>query len=247
MLREVPFHYVIFAVGNSDRETMEKPMHPIGESTPFDYHVVPLIRCLEQLKQHPIKKFIHCSTVLLYDANKVTLPVSEDAPVDPYLNKYVFSKHLAEQTCAFYSADIPIINLRLANMYGPTTRKRWDFISATTARLLEKGEATVRGTKSARDFIYVEDVADAIVRLLETRYTGTLNMGSGVMTSLKDVVSLLERVSGGRITDRDLPVEGPLKFRCDMTAMRYVIDWAPRFSIEEGVRRTFEVIKSVHG
>ncbi len=59
----VPFDKFIFILGNSDRENMEKEHLLPGEPTPFDYHVIPLIQVLEQLKQYPLKKFIHFSTI----------------------------------------------------------------------------------------------------------------------------------------------------------------------------------------
>ena len=80
-LKGVPFDKVIYIIGNTNHSNLEREMIPHGEPTAFDYHVTPLLQTLEQLKQYPIKKFVHFSTILLYDEKKITLPVSENAPL----------------------------------------------------------------------------------------------------------------------------------------------------------------------
>ena len=96
-LREVDFDKVIFIVGNTDHHNLEKEVTPEGEPTAFEYHTIPLIQALEQLKQRPLERFVHFSTVLIYDEHRITLPVSEHSPIDPYKNRYVLSKYLGEE------------------------------------------------------------------------------------------------------------------------------------------------------
>ena len=244
VLSDEKFDNVIFIIGNSDHYNMEKENLSPGEPTAFDYHLLPLIQTMEQLKHYPIKKFIHFSSVLIYDENKVTLPVSENSPINPYKNRYVMSKYLGEEACKFYAKWIPIINVRLSNIYGPTPLERFDLIHVLIHQLFEKGEGKVWTTKPSRDFIYIEDAAHAIVKLLKTDYTGTLNLGTGTQTSVREVVDILQEISGCPITDSDQPVSGPMRFRCDMTTINRLINWKPQYSTEDGVRRTYELMKS---
>jgi nucleoside-diphosphate-sugar epimerase len=242
VLRHVDFEKVIYIIGNTDHHNLEKQTLDPKEPNAFDYHVTPFLHVMEQLKHYPIKKFIHFSTVLIYDEKKITLPVSERAPIDPYKNRYVLSKYMAEEACKFFARWIPIINVRLANLYGPTPLTRFDLIHVTCRKLLAEGKAEIWSDRPTRDFIYVEDAADAIVRLLEPDYTGTLNLGTGVMTSVRRVIDVLEEVSGCPILVRNEPVQGPMQFRCDMTTLNRLIDWKPRVSIEQGIRRTYELM-----
>jgi len=244
VLRRIPFDKVIYIIGNTDHYNLEKESVPRGEPTAFDYHLTPLLETMEQLKQYPIKKFIHFSTVLIYDEKKITLPVSELAPIDPYKNRYVLSKYLAEECAKFYARWVPIITVRMANLYGPTPLKRFDLIHKLIHQLLENGRGQVWNTRPSRDFIYVEDAADAIIKLLETDYTGTLNLGTGTMTSVRTIVGLLREISGRPITDLNQPVQGPAEFRCDMSTIKGLIHWEPQYSIEKGVRRTYELMDS---
>lgn len=241
-LGDVEFDKVIYIIGNTNHSNLERETIPPGEPTAFDYHVTPLLQTLEQLKKRPIRKFIHFSTIFLYDEKRVTLPVREDAPIDPYKTRYVMSKYLAEEVAKFYSKQIPIITIRLSNLYGPTALKRWDVIHGLCRGLLETGRAKIWSVRPERDFIHVDDAAQATVKLLDTSYTGTLNLGSGTMTSIARVKEILEQVSGGTIEVLDKPVQGPMKFQCDTTALSRLIDWAPR-SIEAGLRSTFEAMR----
>ncbi|MGZ4780139.1 MAG: NAD-dependent epimerase/dehydratase family protein, partial [Thermoanaerobaculia bacterium] len=101
---------------------------------------------MEQLKHHPIKKFIHFSTILIYDEKKIKLPVSEHSPIDPYKNRYTLSKYIGEEACKFYAKWTPIINVRLSNIYGPTPLKRFDLIHLLIHQLLNTGTGKVWST-----------------------------------------------------------------------------------------------------
>lgn len=239
-LDNVEFDKVICIVGNTDHHAMERETIPCSEPTAFDYHVTPLIQVMEQIKHRKIKKFIHFSSVLIYDEKRIRLPVSEHSSVNPYKNRYVMSKYLGEELCKFYRNWMPIINCRMCNLYGPTPLKRFDLIHELTHKLLNDGRAEVWSTKPGRDFIYVEDAAHAIVKLLYADYDSTVVLGSGVMTPVRHVIDLLAEISGCPISSREQPVSGPLEFRADLTTLRKLVDWRPRVSVEEGVRRTFE-------
>lgn len=243
-LRDVDFDKVIYIIGNTDHHNLEKKEVPRGEQTAFDYHVVPFLQSMEQLKDFPIQKFIHFSTILVYDEKRISLPVSEDAPIDPYKNRYVLSKYMAEEACKFYGRCVPIINVRLSNIYGPTPLERFDLIHVLIRRLLREGKAEVWSTRPERDFIYVEDAAHAIVQLLETDYTGTLNLGTGMMTPVRTVIDILRELSGCTIEDLDQPVNGPMKFVCDITTLNHLIPWKPTTTVEDGVRKTYEQMKA---
>jgi nucleoside-diphosphate-sugar epimerase len=243
-LERETFDKVVFIIGNTDHHAMEREDIPRGEPTAFDYHVTPLLQAMEQLKRFPITKFIHFSTILMYDERRITLPVSEHAPIDPYKNRYVLSKYLAEEACKFYAHWLPIINVRFSNLYGPTPLRRYDLIHVLVNQLLDEGHGRVWSTKPRRDFIHADDAAEAIVDLLDADYTGTVNLGTGTMTPVGHVVSLLEELSGCPIDVQDVPVEGFMEFRCDMTTLERIVDWRPRISIEDGVRDTFETMRS---
>ena len=243
-LGDVRFDKVIYLIGHSDNHGMEKDKLERGELSTFDYHLFPTIQVLEQLKEYPIRKLIHFSTILLYDPTRIELPVSETAPVDPYRTRYVLSKHMSEEACTYYSAWIPIINVRISNTYGPTRLKRFDLVATLIRQVLENGRGSVWSTKPYRDFIHVEDVAHAVVKLLHSEYSGTVNLGTGTMTQVKSIVELIQELSGCEIEDRDREVTGPMRFECDMSTISRIIDWTPRYATRDGVTDTYTLMKS---
>ncbi len=242
-LRDVSFDRVIFIVGNTDHYAMEREIIPQGEMNAFDYHVIPLIQAMEQLKLYKLKKFILFSSVLVYDEKKISIPVSETAPIDPYRNRYVMSKYLAEEVARFYSNWVPIITVRMANLYGPTPLERFDLIHVVSRKLVRDGRAEVWSRRPKRDFIYVEDAAKAVMQLLHSDYTGVVNLGTGIMTEVGEVIDTLQEVSGCPIVDRDIAVQGPMDFQVDTSTIFRLIDWRPEVPVREGVRRTFLAMK----
>ena len=91
---------------------------------------------------------------------------------------------MAEEALHFYRRWIPITNVRLSNIYGPTPLERWDLIHVLCRKLLREGRAADVEHRPERDFIYVEDAARAVIELLDADYDGTLNLGTGAMTSV---------------------------------------------------------------
>lgn len=242
-LDDVEFDRVIYIIGNTDHHNLEAETLELGSLTAYDHHPIPLIRTLEQLKGRPLKRFVHFSTVLIYDEKNMTLPVSETHPIDPYKNRYVNSKYLAEEASKFFANWIPTTIVRLNNLYGPTPLRRFDLAHVVSAKLLETGRAEIWTRRPSRDFIYVEDAAHAIVKIVHADYDGTLNLGTGIETLVGDVLDILGEVSGGEIIDLDQHVNGPMRFYCDMTTLRRVIDWEPQVSVREGTRMTYEQMK----
>lgn len=242
-LDDVDFDRVIYIIGNTDHHNLEKERLDPNEPNAFDYHVTPLIQTLEQLKHRPIEKFVHFSSVLVYDPERITLPVSEDAPIDPYRNRYVLSKYLAEEVSKFYERWMPIVTCRFCNLYGPTPLERHDLIHVTARKLVAEGEAEIWNGTPSRDFIYVTDAADAILKLVASDFAGLVNLGTGIETSVRHAMDVLSEVSGCPIRIGNRPVDGPMRFRADTRRLESEIDWEPRVSIEDGVREVWEKSK----
>lgn len=238
------FERVIFAVGNSDRPGLDREDVPAGEPNAYHYHTLPLLDVFEQIKAYPIRSFVRFSTIHVYDMSRATLPVGEDAPIDPYRSRHAFSNHLGDEACRFYSQRFPIVNVRLSNMYGPSRARRYDLIDAIITQILAAGRAEVMSLEPERDFIYADDVADAALLLSNVEQTCTVNVGSGEATSVRRIVEILRDVSGCPITSLDRAVDGPMRFQCDVRAIERLTGWRPRVSIDDGLRRTYAQMKT---
>ena len=238
VLDEIDFDKVIFLIGSSNH-------HEINLKTTMgvDFNLYPLVKILAYLKNRKIKKFICFTTILLYDQKKMTLPVNEDQLINPYINDYVFSKFLSEQIVHFYKDQIPSIIVRLSNIYGYTKLRRPDLVPTIMQDIFLKDNVTIWSDVPKRDFIFTEDAADAVLKLLNVDYIGTLNLGTGKMSSIKDITKIIENLSGKKIISENKDVSGPLEFSTDISKIKKITGWSPQYTLEEGLKKTYNIMK----
>ena len=238
-LDSMEFDKVIFLIGSSNHHEINKSI-----TMGLDYNLYPTKKILNYLSKRKIKKFISFSSILLYDVNKIKLPVDEKQDINPFVNDYVFSKYLSEEVVKFFYNKVPSIIIRLSNVYGYTRLIRPDFVPALIQRSLSDKEIKIWSDKPKRDFIYSEDASDAIIKLLDTDYTGILNLGTGTMNSCSEIVSIIEKLSGKKVISEDKKVWGPMEFNSDITLLRKLTNWKPKHSLEEGLEKTYNIMKN---
>jgi len=238
LLDDIEFDNVIFLVGNSNH-------HEINSSCMMgmEYNVIPLKKILHYLKGRKIDKFVCFTSILLYGNEPKGRPVNEQDEIHPYQNEYIFSKYLAEQVVEFYKKEVPIINIRLCNIYGDTSLIRPDLVPTLIKDVLTKDNPTVWNMNPKRDFIFTTDAASAIVKLLDTDYTGNINLGSGSMSSIKDIANIIEDISGKKITSLEKNVDGVMEFVADISLLKSLINWEPEHSLRDGFEKTFSAMK----
>lgn len=234
VLDNVEIDNVIFLIGSSNHHFLNSQV-----VAGIDYNVYPLKKALSYFAGRQINKFVCFTTILLYDALISTKSVSEMHPTNPYINDYVFSKHLSEEIVEFYSDRVPSIVVRCSNIYGPTKLVRPDLIPTLIQDVINKDEVSVWSKKPQRDFIYLEDAADAVMSLLDSPYTGKVNLGTSKTTSVGDICNTLEKLSGKEITSLDIEVTGPMHFCCDISRIKEWTGWSPKHTIEEGLEKTY--------
>jgi len=237
VLDKLDFDKVIMMIGNSNHTILntEKPYHIEA----MEKNVIPLTKIFTYFKQRPIKKLISFSSILLYDRSQMVLPVHEHQPINPYQNNYVFSKYLGEEVAKFYSS-VPNITVRLTNIYGPSTAlDRPDLVNQLVEGLVFKKKAQVLNLLPQRDFIYTKDASEAIVKLLDTDYTGPVNVAAGQIHSVGDIVKILEDESKIKIEVLNGAATGHMKFVADNSLLKSLIDWEPKYNLDTGLRETY--------
>ena len=238
-LDSIEFDKVIFLIGSSNHHEINKSI-----TMGLDYNLYPTKKILNYLSKRKIKKFISFSSILIYDVNKIKLPVDEKQDINPFVNDYVFSKYLSEEVVKFFYNKVPSIIIRLSNVYGYTRLIRPDFVPALIQKSLSDKEIKIWNDKPKRDFIYSEDASDAIIKLLDTDYTGILNLGTGTMNSCSEIVSIIEKLSGKKVISENKKVWGPMEFNSDITLLRKLTNWKPKHSLEEGLEKTYNIMKN---
>ena len=239
VLDQIDFDKVIFLIGSSNHHEIN-----LKSTMGIDFNVYPMMKIMSYLKDKNIKKFICFTTILLYDQKKMTLPVDETQLIDPYLNDYVFSKYLSEEIIKLYEKYVPSIVVRLSNIYGYTKLKRPDLVPTIMQDIFSKKNVSIWSDLPKRDFIFTEDAADAVLKLLDVDFTGVLNMGTGRMNSIKRITEIIENLSGKKIISENKDVSGPLEFNTDISKLKKITGWAPKHNLEEGLTKTFNIMKN---
>ena len=237
-LDKINFDKVIFLIGSSNHHIINKKID-IGIKFNFE----PLIKIMEYLKTRKIKKFICFTTILLYENEKPGTPVSERNKTNPYKNNYVFSKHLMEEIVKFYKKSIPSIVVRLCNIYGYSKLKRPDLVPTIMQDLFKKKSISVWSKKPIRDFIFAEDAADAVVKLLNTKLTGVVNLGTGKSYSVNKLTNIISKLSSKKIKTKNRKVSGPYKFVANIGLLKKNTNWKPKHSLSEGLEKTYKIMK----
>jgi len=238
-LDKIDFDKVIFLIGSSNHHEIN-----LNSTMGIDFNVYPMIKILSYLKQRNIKKFICFTTILLYDQKKMTLPVDESQPTNPYINDYVFSKYLSEEIVKLYEKHVPSIIIRLSNIYGYTRLRRPDLVPTIMQDIFLKEKVSIWSDLPKRDFIFTEDAADAVLQLINTEYTGVLNLGTGQMNSIKNISKIIENLSGKKIISENKNVSGPLEFISDISKIKKITGWSPKYTLEQGLTKTFKIMKN---
>jgi nucleoside-diphosphate-sugar epimerase len=153
-----------------------------------------------------------------------------------------------------WAKDVKISIARLFNVYGenePLGKKAHvvaDLISkALRCRHGEKFTVNGNGQQS-RDFLYVTDCVYALLRLEERAANPpvVVNVGSGEATTIATIAEKVTALSGKDIKieyDSSKPA-GPISRTANMTRARTLLDWQPRVSIDEGLKRTYSWVES---
>jgi nucleoside-diphosphate-sugar epimerase len=242
-LDQVDFDSVIFLIGSSDHKILNA--HP---TMAIEKNVLALSAFLTYLKasERKIKKVVNFTTMLQYDSLKMSIPCDESQPRNPYVNNYVMSKYISELITEKYRDSFPIIDVRISNVYGPTALYRPDIVPSLIWSVLEKGEATVWNKSPKRDFIYVEDAVTAVLKLIDSSFSGPVNLGSGVSSSVRELCTCIEDLSGLHVGDQGIPVTGHMEFCQDLSLIKSLIDWEPMFDLARGLEQTFNQMKVLH-
>jgi len=204
------------------------------------------IRLLEACALEGVRKVIYASTGgALYGEGR-RLPATEDHPVNPEA-PYGASKHALEHYLYLWRLlhGLDFTVLRYPNVYGPRQNPHGEAgVNAIFIGLMLEGRRPkIFGTgEQVRDYLYVGDVVEANVLALTQGSGEMVNLGTGVGTSVLDIVRELNAILGTSLE----PIHEPARageiqrIYLDATRAKQVLGWAPSVSFTDGLRRTVE-------
>lgn len=174
-------------------------------------------------------------------------PLREDmapAPMSPYGASKLYGEGIVGASHA--SFGMTGVSLRFANVYGPMSGHKKSVVSLFLRRVAAGKPVTVYGTgRQTRDFLFVEDVSRAVERALSARRSGVYHLGTGVETSVNQLIRAIERVSGRKLAVERAPARAADAARSfvDLSAARRDLRWEPRVSLDQGLARTLEWLR----
>jgi GDP-D-mannose 3', 5'-epimerase len=217
------------------------------------------LNCLEYGRLAGVKKFFYSSSACMYPEYNQLDPdnpkCSEDsaypaAPDSEYGWEKLFSERLYLAYMRNYGVQVRIA--RFHNIFGPEgtwcggREKAPAAICRKVAEASDGGSIEIWGDgKQTRSFLYIDECLEGVRRLVESDFTGPVNLGSEEMVTINRLAEIAIEISGKRLSIRH--IDGPLGVRgrnSDNRLIREKLGWAPSASLHEGVEKTYAWIQS---
>jgi GDP-D-mannose 3', 5'-epimerase len=215
------------------------------------------LNMLHAAQQAGVKKIFYSSSACMYPEYNQLDPenpkCSEESayPAAPD-SEYGWEKLFSERLYLTYQRNLGITVkvARFHNIFGPQGTWRGGREKAPAAICRKVIEAQDGGTieiwgdgKQTRSFLYVEECVDGVRRLMESDFSGPVNIGSEEMISINDFAKLIAEISGKKIIINNIPgPEGVRGRNSDNALIQEKLGWAPSHSLREGITKTYHWI-----
>ena len=225
------------------QESIEKPQRY------YDVNVNGTFNILEEARKKDVK-LVLIGTCMVYDLSS-SEAINEEHSLNPK-SPYAGSKLAAENLALsyFHAYGLPVVVTRPFNTYGPYQKSNMEggVVSIFIRALLEEKALNVFGDGTqTRDLLYVEDCAEFIVKAsINKKAIGeTINAGCGEDIAIKDLALLIcKDVERIRYVKHHHPQSEIPKLLCNYRKANKLLGWEPKTSLEEGIEKTKEWIKS---
>ncbi len=207
------------------------------------YNILGLINMLYLSCKYNVRKFVFASSAAVY-GNSSEAAVAEEDECNP-VSPYGVSKLTGEYYCKLWKEiyGLDTICLRFSNVYGPrqSTKGEGGVVVTFMNNIFNNKALLVHGSgEQTRDFIYVEDVVDAIYKAAEFCSCDILNISANVSNSIQDLAKLVQKIYS------PVKIEYTKARKGDILHSRLVNDkavkelnWTPMYSLEQGIKKTY--------
>jgi len=211
---------------------------PVGD---LCRNVVTTLRLVDWCADHGAPRLVLASSMSVYGQQDDPMFVAESSATWP-LSGYGVGKLAAERYLHVYRDLVPSVALRMFNTYGPgqnLDNLRQGMVSIFVAQAVREGRITVKGSLDRfRDFVHLDDMVEVWIRAgrVEGVVGRTLNVGSGIKTTVGELASMISAAVGGcpiRATEGTPGDQFGITASTDL--LQSVLDFVPSISISEGV------------
>lgn len=213
---------------------------------PVEYNAVNVggtVSLMTAMRDAGIRRVILASSGAAY-GEQLYQPVSESAvmrPTSPYAVSKLASEYYVQSIGALWKIESVV--LRIFNAYGPYQQlppSHAPVIPRFVRQALSGGSLVIHGDgKQSRDFLYIDDAVRALERAATTRDIdqACINIGSGVDTTMNQLVDAIETLVGTRVHRlyNEEEASGVSRLVADISLASKLLDWSPRVSLDEGL------------
>jgi UDP-glucuronate 4-epimerase len=234
------------------RHSLEAPQDYI------DNNITGFLNILQACRKHPVRHLVYASTSSVYGLNG-TMPFHESQSTEHPISLYAVTKKANEMMAHAYGHlfAVPTTGLRFFTVYGPWGRPDMALFKFTDAILADRPIQVFNNGKMARDFTYVDDIANAVTRIARAEprvnpdwsalnpdpaTSGTapyriFNIGNSNSVNLMDYVAALEQALGRKARIEYLPMQPGDVARtwADTSALAAAVGYRPATSVADGV------------
>ena len=207
-----------------------------------DSNVVGFLNILECCRHYPVRHLVYASSSSVYGGNEKT-PFSEEDRVDNPVSLYAATKKSDELMAGCYSHlyDMKITGLRFFTVYGPWGRPDMSPMLFASAILAGKPIKVFNHGDMLRDFTYIDDIVEGVVRVLD-RVPGKheiYNIGCSNPVRLMDFISEMERALGREAEKIMLPMQPGDVYQtyADTSKLERELGYKPAVMLREGIGR----------
>ena len=209
----------------------------------FHSNVSGTFSVVESSRLANVKRLVYAASASCYGIPDV-YPTPETAEIKPQY-PYALTKNIGEEIVMHWGLvyKLPVVPLRFFNVYGPRSRTSGAYGAVfgvfLAQKLAEKPLTIVGDGNQTRDFTFVTDVADAVVRAAESQVSlEPMNVGSGSSASVNRIAELI----GGEKTYLPKRPGEPDRSFADITKIKKLLGWSPKTGIDEGVAIMLQTI-----
>lgn len=242
-----------------EREQFDRVVHLAAQAgvryslqNPYAYvdsNLIGFVNVLEGCRHHGVQHLVYASSSSVYGGN-IKMPFSESDPVDHPVSLYAATKKANELMAHSYSHlyGLPTTGLRFFTVYGPWGRPDMAYFLFTKAILEDKPIDVFNHGDMKRDFTYIEDIVEGVVRVLDRSATPmqgsqvpfrVFNIGNHQPVQLLDFIACIEASLGKKAQKRLLPIQDgdvPATY-ADMSALSEWVGFRPATPVQQGLAK----------
>lgn len=209
-------------------------------------NVIGTYNVLQATKIVKAKQVIFTSSAAVYGKAR-SFPIKETSPTKP-ISAYGIAKLAGELYCQLFQTSFKVSVLRLANVYGPgqISSAEGGVVAIFINQLLRNKMPMIFGTgKQTRDFVFVKDIVEAMIKALDSQESLTINLSTNTSISIQN---LLKEIAG--IMDQSPRFRLGAKKTGDIqtsqlnnSLAKTKLNWQPQTSLQEGLTQTINYFK----